>query len=166
MDNYARDFGVDFPRLGNRFKKRSEASPDYNCIAWAACECHRPWWPNPFAYWPPGLSLDCTLENFVEAFRGLGYELCGNGRNRERGFQKIAIYVDAYGEPTHAARQLWRGSWVSKIGTGNVDIEHASLDVLEGPLYGRVALIMKRQWTVPNLIKTFFLALKVSRPRI
>src|SRR5439155_1538297 len=55
----------------------------YNCIAWAAGETHKRWWPAKinrfYYYWPPHLQreeLGCeTLENFVRAFQWMGYEL-------------------------------------------------------------------------------------------
>ena len=63
----------------------------------------------------------------------------------EAGYEKIAIYVKD-GIPTHAARQLGDGRWTSKLGKYE-DIEHDSLDALNGDgygEYGRVALFMSR----------------------
>jgi len=71
----------------------------------------------------------------------LGYEVCF-GAEVESGAQKIAIYV-CDGEPTHAARQNPDGSWSSKLGMLH-DIEHSTLEALEGDEYGRVALILRR----------------------
>ncbi len=59
----------------------SIAVPRYNCIAWAAGENHRRWWPADWDtvtfYWPPHLPRQPlgkeTLENFVRAFESLGY---------------------------------------------------------------------------------------------
>ena len=105
----------------------------YNCIAWAIGEIHRPWWPNaaPEYFWPSDLPQDETLDSFIAAFRKYGgYEVCVGGR-RELRFQKIALYVDNQGTPTHAARQTWRGAWHSKIGY-NVDLIHKTLEHLEG----------------------------------
>ncbi len=164
----ADDFGLhtSFPNLHNNYKKRSGASTRYNCIAWAAGESHRHWWPDigTDVYWPLDLtfeeSLDCTLDKFIQAFELLGYECCEKSTSRENGYQKIAIYVKD-GKPSHAARQLWRGSWVSKIGTRNVDIEHTTAGLEEG-LYGTVAQVMKRPWTVRNFLSLFLLSLKVK----
>ncbi len=56
----------------------SPQTPRYNCIAWAAGDTRRWWWPDPspFAYWPPGIPRENTLPHFIEAFRTLGYEPC------------------------------------------------------------------------------------------
>lgn len=158
----ASGFPRDFPLLGNRYRRKSHWSDQYNCIAWAAGECHRPWWPGgaPEVYWPPNLPQDETLENFIDAFRQLGYEVCV-GAHHECRFEKVAIYVDRRGVPTHAARQLWHGSWISKLGP-NVDIRHQTLDVLEGGLYGTVAQVMKRSWTTRNLVKALILSVRTS----
>ena len=43
----------------------------------------------------------------------------------------------------HAARQLTSGRWTSKVGQ-NIDIEH-TLAGLEGPFYGEVVRILKRE---------------------
>ena len=60
----------------------------------------------------------------------------------EPGVEKIALYANAVGKPTHGARQLANGRWTSKLGKRE-DIEHALHD-LEGELYGTVVRIMKR----------------------
>ena len=44
-----------------------------------------------------------TLDAFIQAFQSIGYEVCASD-NLESGFQKIAIYADSTGKPTHAAR--------------------------------------------------------------
>jgi len=106
---YAKNFPSNFPRLGANYLKKSSDTDQYNCIAWAMSECHRPWWPGsePAGYWPPDLPHDETIDNFVEAFRRKGYELCA-GAHHEWLFEKVAIYADLKGVPTHAARQPWR----------------------------------------------------------
>ena len=75
-----------------------------------------------------------------------GYQPC-EGADHEWRFEKIAIYADRYGEPTHAARSLLFGGWISKLGQ-NVDIRHESLEGLEGGLYGSVIQVMRRPRTV------------------
>src|ERR1035438_2136458 len=120
---YARNFPTNFPRLGNRYSRKSSSTDQYNCIAWAMSECHRPWWPGcvePAGYWPLDLPQDETIENFIVAFQKKGYELC-DGTHHEWRFEKVALYANQMGIPTHAARQSWRGTWFSKLGT-NVDI--------------------------------------------
>jgi hypothetical protein len=121
----------------------SPVSPDYNCIAWAAGETERWWWPvaGSFAYWPPTIPLQETLDAFIKAFGSIGFTPCGNA-NIEQGHEKIALYVDENAKPTHAARQLPNGRWTSKLGQGQ-DIEH-ELDGLTGAVYGVVAQVLKR----------------------
>jgi hypothetical protein len=72
----------------------------------------------------------------------LGYQVCEDSAV-ENGFEKIAIYADMASEPTHAARQLPNGKWTSKFGDFE-DVRHVNPDCLEGPLYGKVAVFMKR----------------------
>lgn len=121
----------------------------YNCIAYAANDTENWWWPTPQPiggiYWPPEVPREATLEAFKMAFEQLGYEECLTG-DLVAGKEKIAIYSDREGNPTHAARQLANGEWVSKLGT-DIDIEHDSPDVVggdEGSGYGAVALYMVR----------------------
>jgi hypothetical protein len=79
-------------------------------------------------------------------FRGLGFELSDNDK-LERGYEKIAIYADAGGVPTHAARQLDSGKWTSKLGRLE-DIEHDTLSSLQGPsppAYGEVRQVLRRR---------------------
>jgi hypothetical protein len=64
------------------------------------------------------------------------------GEQLEQGFEKTALFADAEGVPSHAARQLPNSRWTSKIGAME-DIEHALHD-LDGELYGTVVRIMKR----------------------
>lgn len=99
---------------------------------------HR-WDPNSY-YWPRGVPREVTMEAFIQAFRTRGYEVCENS-NLEPGFQKIAIYADKAGDPTHAARQLENGVWTSKMGDYE-DIEHKNLECLRD--YGIVVKYMRR----------------------
>lgn len=159
---FARQFPIHFPRLGNRYKKKSCNTEQYNCIAWAMSECHRPWWPGsePVAYWPSDLSTDVTIDNFIAAFRKKGYELCV-GAHHEWRYEKVALYADRAGLPTHAARLSWRGVWISKLGQ-NVDIAHKSHDLLDGPLYGTVVHVMRRPWTARRLAAALILRIRTS----
>lgn len=130
-----------FPNLKNtNYKVTSPNTPIYNCIAWAAGESHRWWWPL-LGYWPKKVPRQLTLEAFVEAYSTLGYIPCDN-ENLEQGFEKVAIYLNDNGEPTHAARQLSDGNWSSKLGRSH-DISHP-LHAIEGEAYGKVATILKR----------------------
>ena len=121
----------------------SPETPSYNCIAWAAGDCHRFWWPStpPFTYWPPGVPRKEELDCFVVAFSTLGYQVCSDG-TFERGFEKVAIFADVNGKPTHAARQVSKGDWTSKLGRAE-DIRHTVYG-LEGAEYGDVVTYMKR----------------------
>lgn len=128
---------------------RTNTSPcgGYNCIAWAAGKRDKWWWPtagDPCAFWPiPIDPIDpVTLEQFRKAFEFEGYSVCSHSRF-ERGYEKIAIFVDDSKEPTHAARMLSNGAWTSKMGDGE-DIEHGTLTVIEGKLYGKAVAFMKR----------------------
>jgi hypothetical protein len=118
----------------------------YNCIAWAAGKTDNWWWPVnvPGAFWPiPIDPIDpITIDQFVMAFETKGFLRCEHSRF-ESGFEKIAIYVDNTNEPTHAARLLPDGVWTSKLGKGE-DIEHETLDALQGRIYGRAQAFLKR----------------------
>ena len=91
--------------------------------------------------------MEETLASFQAVFEGMGYFECESDA-LEAGYEKIAIFVDDEGVPTHAARQLNSGAWTSKLGDWE-DIEHDSLAALENAalmnsLYGAVALVMRR----------------------
>jgi hypothetical protein len=135
----------------HRYAITSPSTPDYNCIGWAAQDDCRWWWPLPEAgggnFWPSSVPRECTLTRFQEAFALLGYELA-LGLAPEEGVEKVVIYVDATGVPTHAARQVETGRWASKLGRF-VDIEHDSPEDV-GPLYGRVGLVMARRRDAPG----------------
>jgi hypothetical protein len=94
------------------------------------------------AYWPPNVARRVHLSAFLEAFASLGYEVCPDGR-LERGWEKLAIYADANGDPTHAARQLPSGRWTSKLGPLE-DVNHL-LYGLAGQEYGDTVAYMRRR---------------------
>lgn len=135
-----------FPGLQHTaFRITSAATRDYNCIAWAAGDTMRWWWPEPdldndAIFWPQGVAREETLEAVTAAFAVLGYAPC-TGEELEAGFEKVALFaVGAH--PTHAARQLPSGRWSSKLGMAE-DIEH-DLHAVTSDLYGNVVLILKR----------------------
>lgn len=133
-----------FPNLSQtKYEVTSPRTYDYNCFAWAAEENDRWWSPvsSDDYYWPEGAPTQLTVEAFIEAYRLFGYEPCDRS-DLELGFQKIAIYTNANGEPSHAARQLPNGLWTSKLGDWE-DIEH-ELDGITGDMYGFVKQILKR----------------------
>lgn len=134
-----------FPEIARKgYQITSRRTPRYNCIAWAAGDTRRWWWPDPspFAYWPPNIPRENLLQRFLEAFRTLGYEPCSSPE-LEPDVEKVALYVDNNGSPTHAARQLATGAWTSKLGRED-DIEHKDLAGVEGQEYGHVVQVMKR----------------------
>jgi hypothetical protein len=122
----------------------SEATHEYNCIAWAAGDTTAWWEPDIFQqyFWPEGVSRDYSLQSYIDAFRTVGYELCDDG-SPEDGMEKIVIYT-LNGEPKHAARKLSNGNWTSKLGDFE-DIEHVNLDCLKGPIYGSAHKYMKHR---------------------
>jgi hypothetical protein len=138
-----------FPGLSRTpYQVTSPQDDRYNCIAWAAGDCGRWWWPDPLGqrYWPPGVLLDETLTAFENAFATLGYLRCADSV-LEPGFEKIAVFADAQQFPLHAARQLPDGSWTSKLGELE-DLRH-ELSAVAGTEYGSPVLFMKRPQTGP-----------------
>ena len=126
----------------------------YNCFSWAAGESKKEEWWDPFGedgYWPNHIKKELTLQVLIEVYRDNRYEVCDNV-SLEKKFEKIIIYSDSNGIPTHAARQLPDGRWTSKIGVWQ-DIEHELLEefiinINEKTInYGRIATVMKRLWT-------------------
>lgn len=136
-----------FPNLkDSNYKIISPKTADYNCIAWAGGDIHTVWWPDPLniGFWPGEAPRVESLEAFIKAFETLGYAVC-NSAKYEEGFEKISIYTDAGGKPTHAARQLNSGLWTSKLGR-LYDIEHEVQGVSDSG-YGDIVAYMRR----PNL---------------
>ncbi len=140
----------DFPNLRQEdYERVSPPTNSYNCIAWAASDVTSWWWPDDpligYGYWPQGVIREETLQAFIDAFGTLGYSICAQS-SLEAGFEKVAIYA-LKGIPIHAARQLVNGRWTSKLGSYE-DIEHDTLGCLEGPLYGRVSVCLRRRIAV------------------
>jgi hypothetical protein len=134
----------DFPNLEESdYEKTSPSTPSYNCIGWAAGDMD--WWEPDSGYdyyWPPNTPREYTMSAYVKAYQTLGYQSCGTAKF-EAGFEKIALYADSDGMPTHAARQLRSGQWTSKLGSFE-DIKHPTLECLNGDLYGKPVLYMVR----------------------
>lgn len=128
-----------FPRLTpTNHHVTSPPDPGYNCIAWAAGDTAR-WW-QPDLYWPieadPGAY---SVADLMAAYEAMGFERCGPGDAGEL----VAIYGDAHGEYTHAARRLPTGRWTSKLGTLE-DIEHETPEDVAGGDYGTITGFMRR----------------------
>lgn len=131
-----------FPNLKSAdYQVTSPATPVYNCIAWAVGDDHIRWDFAPGYYWPRRIPRDGFLGSVIQLFRSLGFQPCIGG-DLEPNVQKVALYATK-GVFTHAARQTPDGRWTSKIGTLE-DIEHESLDALEGEEYGYVAQFLSR----------------------
>lgn len=139
-----------FPALRQtQWAVMSPQTPEYNCMAWAAGDPTRWWWPDAAGdyYWPPGVPREVTVEAFIAAFALLGYELREAGDEAlEPGYEKVAIYAKD-DKPTHAARQLQTGAWTSKCGRLE-DITH-TLEGLEGSRYGTPTVVMRRRRSTP-----------------
>jgi len=131
----------EFPNL-KKFQYKITSLPDvgHNCIAYAAGDLNRKWWPGAVGHWPEGVPEEETLDAFQRAFATLGYKPTKDGKH-EKGFEKIAFYATRDGV-RHAARQMLDGKWKSKLGD-DYDIEHVLRD-LEGTSYGKVVAFMKR----------------------
>ncbi|WP_050429393.1 DUF7689 domain-containing protein [Chondromyces crocatus] len=134
---------VVFPDLsGWDYEVTSEITFDYNCIAFAAGDESSWWWPtHPEGYWPPEAPRECTLEAFIKAYETLGYHPCDDD-SHDPAFDKVALYADEKGTPTHAALQIDGLYWKSKLGKLH-DIKHP-LNALVGSSYGRVVAFLRR----------------------
>ena len=128
------------PTVGHQIT--SPATPNYNCIAWAAGDDQLRWDYAPGYYWPRRIPRNGFVETVMQVFGTLGFGESEDG-DLEAGFEKVALYA-IEGLFTHAARQTPEGRWTSKLGTLE-DIEHDSTTALEGEEYGRVVRFMKRR---------------------
>jgi hypothetical protein len=64
----------------------SPVTGHYNCIAWAAGEDFRWWWPDPLfiGYWPAApVPREVTLAAFEAAYATLGYTAAGTRPSRK-----------------------------------------------------------------------------------
>jgi hypothetical protein len=137
-----------FPNLSARgYLPKSEKTPVYNCIAYAAGDETRRWegFREGGYHWPDGAMEGHALDALISAFQVLGFAVCENGE-REPDHEKIVLYVDNDGLWTHAAKQCDDGQWTSKLGSLE-DIIHSTPEALTGtdPAYGSIACFMKRR---------------------
>lgn len=133
-----------FPRASDRdIVPKSNATEEYNCVAWAAWHQGQVIWPDDrFLWaWPRSLDRNETVANFEAFFEMLGFEQCADG-HLEAGFEKIVIYAES-GVVTHAARLQADGKWTSKLG-GGVDAEHPAPETLVSKTYGTPVRYMRR----------------------
>ncbi len=125
------------------FYETSDMTPLNNCYAWAGGDKKNIWLPTkPYYIWFTNSKSE-RLENFIDNYGYIGYKELTKSSEYEPGFEKIAIYVDEDGLPSHAARQKDNGCWTSKIGILE-DVEHRTLECIEGDNYGMVKVILKR----------------------
>jgi len=142
-----------FPNLSSgNYRITSNPDGGYNCVAWAAGESTRWWQPNAAYYWPLASIPDDeepSVDHVVALFAHMGFETCPINDARG-GYDRVAIYGER-DRFTHAARQLDSGWWASKIGPDE-DIEHKTLNVLEGDFYGEAKKVMRRSklWASQN----------------
>src|SRR5262245_26234316 len=135
-----------FPDLAAAgYSPKSPKSPVYNCIAYAAGDDTRKWVGYRVLgyHWPEKAKEGHAFEALVSAFEELGYA-ASDSEALEPGFEKVALYVDADGLWTHAAKQCDDGQWTSKLGNLE-DIIHRTPQALAGAAYGRVSCFMKRK---------------------
>ena len=97
-------------------------------------------------YWPPTAPREETLDAFIGAFAVVGFEQCLRG-DHELGQEKVALFADASGRPTHVAKQLADGRWTSKMGKLE-DITHDRLTGVQGSTYGWPVVFLRR--ATPN----------------
>ncbi len=137
-----------FPKLAGRFRKTSDPTDDYNCLAWVLGLTHQ--WIDPYdhqtwpgKYWPPGIPEVWSIATTREILAQNGYMEETTSQGLEPEWEKVAIFAKSHDE-LHFARQLDNGKWTSKLGI-QIDIEHDDLDCLTGIGYGRIELILKRR---------------------
>ncbi len=139
---------ANLPKLRfQNYRRVSDATARYNCLAFANGDHRHLWEAGQHGgryFWPNGIRD--SLDGWIEIFTRQGYELTDN-REIEAGFEKVAIYIDLEDmEPGHVAFSDGK-VWKSKLGRRE-DIEHASLELLEGDQkweYGIVEKILKRK---------------------
>ena len=126
----------------------STATIEYNCIAHALHDDTR-WWSHlPGYYWPGPRTPDAS--SLLAVLESEGYESC-ESLTHENGFEKVAVFAKN-GRWTHAARLKADGKWTSKLGSEE-DIEHISVESMEGDLYGYVTKILRRKMADTGMSK-------------
>lgn len=108
-----------FPKVRRQgYKITSIETLDYNCFAWVVGITTQ-WWSPEIEdgyHWPKNTPRKLEVKTFLKLYElNGGYVPCGNSEF-ENGFEKIALYANDLGQPTHAAKQLESGKWTSKLG--------------------------------------------------
>lgn len=132
------------PRLDDQgFEITSQATHDYNCVAWSVEETTQFWWPVDIGgyFWPTD-ATEPSLPDFEKVYADLGYARCEH-IDHEGGADQVAIYLDPSGTPTHASRRLKNGNWTSKLGDFE-DIEHNDVNGVCCATYGETVIILCR----------------------
>lgn len=151
-----------FPNLKDdpHFEIEDWKTPNYNCIANAACVFNRWWWPLPedkrplqldgvIYDWPYNAPFNNKLETYMYIFEQKGgYEECADG-SYEVGYRKVCFYGNSKDDVKHAARQLVAephiGLWISKMGQSFRIIHGAPESLISAP-YGNILGFMKCKW--------------------
>ncbi|HEV2401460.1 MAG TPA: hypothetical protein VGS27_31280 [Candidatus Sulfotelmatobacter sp.] len=137
-----------FPGLKGQtgYKRTSDATSEYNCLAWALGINWARYDPEPNCpgyYWFPNVERVWSLRAIRKIFEYHGYELC-DSYELEHGYEKVVFYLDQSGEPQHFARQLADGKWTSKLGDF-IDIEHDDLNSIVCTDYGKPGTVLRRR---------------------
>lgn len=106
-----------FPNLRkDAYEVTSNEDGVYNCIAHAADKNDSWWWPleeeTEGVFWPDGVDREETVGAVAAAFRTEGYRPCEaseDGPGIIEGFEKVAIYTNSDGFPSHAAKRTADG---------------------------------------------------------
>jgi hypothetical protein len=143
----ASDLEAFAPAIGGHYRKTSDPTIDYNCLAWAV-ENNQKWFdPQRFCigyYWPKDIPRIWNMANVLMLLASYGYVENAENESFEAGYVKVAIYADSEGVPTHFARQVGPEKWTSKAGE-LIDFEHDNLECLICADYGRVDRILKKR---------------------
>jgi hypothetical protein len=137
----------DLPNLTDAVcEVKSPYDTNYNCIAFAAGDNQKWWWPTPDDFWPDNVSREVTFDAFVQAFETKGFARCQDG-TLDQALGKVALFGKDRGDgqmvPTHAAAQLPDGRWASKLGN-HEDVHHDTVEAVNSPAYGAVVLYLAK----------------------
>lgn len=133
--------------VGGHYRRTSDPTIDYNCLAWAVENNQRWFDPQRFCvgyYWPQDIEREWNMSNVLKILALYGYTEVSDNPSVESGYVKVAIYSDSDKSPTHFARQLQSGKWTSKAGE-LIDFEHDNLECLQCDSYGTIDRILKKR---------------------
>jgi len=106
----------------------------YNCIGWSLCSIFNGWFQPPSNLLQAAPKLQ--LKWFDQFYAAKNWKISKNCKP-EKGVRKIALYCNAKGYPSHAAKQIEDDWWESKLGQGH-RVVHPGTGSLEGEQYGKV----------------------------